>query len=136
MVQAPVGIKCHDCARMPRSAQIRLKPERGLRAVGVAIGLGLAAGVVLSSLGGNVGFFGLIVAFGVGYGIGEAVKRASGYYRAESTGWIAAAGGAIAYLSPLALAPALFGYGIGQGTVIFQVLYAAIAAFSAYRQSS
>ena len=49
MVQAPVGIKCASCARMPRSARVRMKPDRALRAVGAAIAVAVVVGVVLAS---------------------------------------------------------------------------------------
>ena len=43
MVHAPVGVKCRDCARMPRSALVRLKPAKAATAIAATAGAALAA---------------------------------------------------------------------------------------------
>ena len=71
-----------SCARMPRSARVRLKPDRALRAVGAAIAVAVVGGVGLASLAATpFGFFGFLIAYGVGRGAGELVLRASGRFR-------------------------------------------------------
>ena len=101
MVHAPVGVKCRDCARMPRSALVRLKPRAGghghrrLRGgAAVAIGIALAA-----LTGSSFGFFGLLISFGVGIVMAEIVTRSSGYYRGRESGLIAAGASILAYVS-------------------------------------
>ena len=54
MVFSAVGIKCKDCARLPRSARVMLKPGKLALAIaaglGTAIGLGFAYYYILGSL--------------------------------------------------------------------------------------
>jgi hypothetical protein len=134
MVQAPVGIKCRTCARMPRSAQVRLKPDRAARAAAVALALGLVIGVALSALPGSYGFFAFIVAYFVGRGMGSAVKRGSGYYRGQTSAAIAAFGCLVAYISPVVLAPLIYGEHHSAQLIVFDVVLGSIAAFIAYRE--
>jgi hypothetical protein len=121
---AAVGIKCPECARLPRSARVRLKPRRAAAAIGVAAGAGLAIGLGLAVLA-TVGlFFALLLGYLVGLAIGELVLRASGRYRGPETAWIAVAGSLIAYAVPAAL----------QSAGVFTLIGAALAAYIAYRQ--
>jgi hypothetical protein len=137
MVQAPVGIKCRTCARMPRSALVRMKPDRALRAVGAALGVVAVGGIALASLAAtSFGFFGFLIAYGVGRGTGELVLRASGRFRGQATGAVAAGGALGAYLAPFALEPLLFGNSISQRFGVFQVLLGLVAGFFAYRQAA
>src|SRR5680860_1101481 len=34
MVYSPVGVKCNDCARLPRSARLGMTPSRWVKAIG------------------------------------------------------------------------------------------------------
>ncbi len=137
MVQSPVGIKCADCARMPRSARVRLRPDRAIRAVGAALAVTVAGGVALASLATTgFGFFGFIIAYGVGRGGGELVLRAAGRFRGQTTGAIAAAGAFGAYLAPFALIPLLYGDQYSQRFGVFEVVLGAVAGFFAYRQAA
>jgi hypothetical protein len=137
MVQSPVGIKCASCARMPRSARVRLKPDRALRAVGAAVAVAVVVGVGLASLAATpFGFFGFLIAYGVGRGAGELVLRASGRFRGTTTGVIAAAGALGAYLSPFVLAPAIYGDRLSQRFGVIQVVLGCVAGFFAYRQAA
>ncbi len=131
---AAVGIKCRECARLPRSARVRLQPGRAGRALLAAFGLGTLAGVLFSFAGGiGVGFLSFIVAWLVGIGVGRATLGASGRYRSSRVGWIAAGGAAWAYVLPgivialVSSTPALAGV---------QVIGLLIAAFFAYREAS
>src|SRR5664279_1211192 len=79
MLHAPVGVKCRDCARMPRSALVRLKPAKAATAIAATAGAAIAIGVALAALNGTgFGFFGFLVAFGVGAVMAEIVTRTSG----------------------------------------------------------
>jgi hypothetical protein len=137
MVQGPVGNKCRRCARQPRSALVRLKPDRAVKAVAASLGLGLLCGVVLTAIVGTpVGFFGFILAYGAGLLIGEAVKRASGYYREPAAGWIAAAGGAVAMATPIVLYSHLFDGRLSDQAKVVELVLGVVAAFAAYRQAT
>jgi hypothetical protein len=137
MVAAPVGIKCRSCARMPRTARVRLRPDRALRAAGAALLVVALGGVALASLAAtSFGFFGFLIAYGVGRGAGELVLRAAGRFRGQTTGAIAAVGALGAYLAPFVLEPLLYDDSLSQRFGVFQVLLGAVAAFFAYRQAA
>ena len=135
MVYTPVGIKCPDCARLPRSAIVRLKPNRAARAVAAAIGVGAAMGVGIVLLQGIGLFFALILGWLIGIAMGEVVLAASGRYRGPTTGWIAVGGCIWAYAVPY-----LIYYGVDLGGVarsanlIWVVFGAAIAGYVAYNR--
>jgi hypothetical protein len=137
MVYTPVGIKCPECARQPRSALVRLKPNRAARAVAVAFGLGALMGVGIVLLQDIGLFFALILGWLIGIGMGEAVLAASGRFRSPTTGWIAVGGSLWAYLFPYVLF-----YGADLGGVAdslarapFVVLGAAIAGYVAFNRT-
>jgi hypothetical protein len=136
MVYSAVGIKCPECAKLPRSAIVTLKPNRAARAVLAAFlgGLAMALGIVLLQ---DVGlFFALILGYLIGIGMGELVLWASGRYRAPITGWIAVGGCVWTYLAPYLL---FYGADLGDvarsGNAIFVVLGAGIAAYIAYQRT-
>ncbi|MDX6532752.1 MAG: hypothetical protein QOF68_496 [Gaiellales bacterium] len=132
MVQSAVGIKCRDCARLPRSALVTLKPRTAARAVAAAFGAGTGFGILLGYAGGGLGlgFFTIIIAFVVGLFTGRAVLKATGRYRSSTTAWIAAAGAAWAYVVP-AVVVAITGSGAQAGAQLIGLL---IAGFVAYRE--
>ena len=139
MVQAPVGIKCRTCARHAalgaRAAEARPRREgrrRGRR------GRGLVGGVALASLAATpFGFFGFLIAYGVGRGTGELVLRASGRFRGQATGAIAAAGALGAYLTPIPARAADRTATRSRGSSGWsQVVLGAVAGFFAYRQAA
>ena len=137
MVYSAVGIKCPECARLPRSATVRLKPDRALRAAATALAAGAAMGFGILVLQGIGLFFALLLGYLIGLGMGELVLNASGRYRGREVGWIAAAGCIWAYVFPYLLA-----LGVNVGDVAnslarapFVVLGAIIAAVVAYRQT-
>jgi hypothetical protein len=137
MVYSPVGIKCPDCARQPRSARVTLRPGRALGAIAAAFGAGAAMGFGIVVLQGVGLFFALILGYLIGIAMGELVLAASGRYRAPSTGWIAAGGSIWAYVFPYVLY-----YGADLGGVAnslsrapFVALGAGIAAYIAYQRT-
>ena len=132
MVPAPVGIKCRDCARMPRSARVSLRPQKAARAVAAAFGVGSGLGVLLAFAGGaGLGFFTLIVAYFVGILTGRATLRAAGYHRADATAWIAAAGAAWAYICAGIVIGASVG---GDPRLYVQAIGLLVAGFFAHRE--
>jgi hypothetical protein len=137
MVQGPVGIKCPTCARLPRSARPHLKPEKAAAALLVSVALGLALGAGLAATEGAViGLFAFIVAYGVGWLLGEGVKRGAGYYRGQATGVVAAFGAALAYASSIPIADYLYGISYSRAALGFTAVGGIIAAVVAYRQTS
>ena len=134
MVPAAVGIKCRECARMPRSARVGLRPQNAARAVAASAGAGTGLGVVLAYAGySGLGFFTIIVAFFVGYLVGRATVRGGGYYRGDTAGWIAAGGAAWAYV----LAGIVIAAQTGTSTrFAIQGLGLLVAAFFAHREAS
>ena len=135
MVYTPVGIKCPDCARLPRSAIVRLRPDRAARAILAAflVGGGMGVGIVILQ---DVGlFFALILGWLIGIGMGEAVLTASGRYRAPTTGWIAVGGCIWAYAVPYLLYyGANFGAVARSAGLVWVVLGAGVACYVAYNR--
>jgi hypothetical protein len=103
MVYSAVGIKCPECGRLPRSALVRLKPDRAARAIAAALVGGAAMGFGILILQGVGLFFALIIGYLIGIGMGELVLRASGRFRGRATGAIAIAGCIWAYAFPYLL---------------------------------
>jgi hypothetical protein len=131
-VHAAVGIKCRDCARLPRSARVTLKPRAAARAVAAAAGVGTGFGVGLSFVGGfGLGFGTFILAYVVGLVMGRAVLAAAGRYRATATAWIAVGGAVWAYLLPAVVIAIHLG---AAGPAGVQGLGALIAGYVAHRE--
>ena len=136
MVYTPVGIKCPDCARQPRTAMVRRRPDRAARAIAAAIGVGAAMGFGIVLLQGVGLFFALILGWLIGIGMGEVVLAASGRYRAPATGWIAMGGCVWAYAVPY-----LIYYGADVGDVArsagfaWVVIGSGIACYVAYNRT-
>jgi hypothetical protein len=137
MVYSAVGIKCPECAKLPRSALVRLKPDRAARAVLAALVGGAVAGFAILTLQGIGLFFALILGWLLGIGMGELVLAASGRFRGPTTGWIAVGGCIWAYLVPYLL---ILGVDFGEvadslARAPFVVLGAGIAAYIAYQRT-
>ena len=132
MVHAAVGIKCRDCARLPRSARVSLKPAIAVRGIGAALGVGTGFGILLSLVGGyGLGLATFVIAYVVGLACGRAVLSATGRYRAPATAWIAAAGAAWAYVMPAVVIAVKLG---GAAPVGVQGIGLLIAGFIAHRE--
>ena len=136
MVHAPVGVKCRDCARMPRSALVRLKPARAATAILAAVGTALGAGIAMGALANSgFGFFGFLVAFGIGVLMAEVVKRSSGYYRGREVGIIAGGGSILAYVIAWQAVPLLYAHErLAPNWVTLQLVFGVVAAVVAYRR--
>ena len=102
MVFAAVGVKCRECAKMPRGSRVTLKSGHLARAVAAGLGAGTAVGFVYYYILGAGRFFFLIffIAAGIGWLVGEAVIRASGHYHGLSTAIVAAASTVWAFVIP------------------------------------
>jgi hypothetical protein len=137
MVYTPVGIKCPDCARLPRSAIVRLKPDRAARTIVAAAVGGLVLGLGILLLQAAVGlFFTLILGYLIGLAMSEIVLWGSGRYRSRTTALIAIGGCIWAYVVPYGLF-----YGVSLGDVarssglIWVVIGAGIACYVAYNRT-
>jgi hypothetical protein len=137
MVYGAVGIKCPECARLPRSAIVSLKPNRAARAVAAAVLGGAAMGFGILILQGIGLFFALILGYLIGIGMAELVLAASGRYRGPTTGWIAAGGALWAYVFPylVTLGSDLGAVANSLSRAPFVVLGAVIAAYIAYQRT-
>jgi hypothetical protein len=136
MVHAPVGVKCRECARMPRSALVRLKPAKAAAAIAAAAGTALAVGIAMGALANSgFGFFGFLVAFGVGVVMAEVVTRTSGYYRGPEAGAIAAGGSVLAYVVAWQAVPILDSHArLSSNWITLQLVFGVVAAVIAYRR--
>jgi hypothetical protein len=137
MVYSAVGIKCPECARQPRSAIVRLKPNRAARAIAAAFFGGIAIGIGMLVLQAAVGlFFTLILGYLVGLAMAELVMWASGRFRGPTTGAIAVGGCIWSYVVPYGLF-----YGVDLGDVArssalaWVVIGAAIACYVSYTRT-
>ncbi|MFH0916371.1 MAG: hypothetical protein V1912_07995 [bacterium] len=122
MIYSAVGIKCRECAQMPRSSRVTLKSGRLLRAVAAGLGTGTAVGFAYYFILGSIGFFFFFffVAAGIGYLVGEAVLRASGHYHGLQTAVVAALSTLWAFLIPPVIASFL-SFGVSWDAVVFTV---------------
>lgn len=144
MIFSAVGIKCRECAKMPRSARVTLKHGRLLRAIGAGLGVGTAVGFAYYFILGTIGFFFLFffVAAGIGYLVGEAVRRSSGYYRGLETAIVAVLSTIWAFVFPPIVA-AFLTFGVSWDVIVFSLsgrgalnwVIMAIAAFLAWRRN-
>jgi hypothetical protein len=137
MVYTPVGIKCPDCARLPRSAIVRLKPDRAARTIAAAAVGGAVLGLGILLLQAAVGlFFTLILGYLIGIAMSEIVLWGSGRYRSPTTAAIAVGGAIWTYVVPYVLF-----YGVNLGDVAHSaglawvVVGAAIACYVAYTRT-
>jgi hypothetical protein len=100
LVYTDVGVRCRSCAnvrRVPTYDVPALFLFRGIAAAAISgVTLGVAWRILLPF---NTGFFfGFLVAFGLGYAVGESVSWATNRKRGPTLQGIAAAGVVAAYL--------------------------------------
>lgn len=145
MIYAAVGVKCRECAKMPRSSVVTLKTGRFARAVAAGLGAGTAIGFAYYYILGAFRFFFLafFIAAGIGYLVGEAVQRASGRYHGLQTAVIAVVSTLWAFVIPPLFSVFLnmgFGwssivFGFTQTTGVINWVMMALAAFFAWRRN-
>src|SRR5665811_648784 len=143
MVYSAVGIKCKECARLPRSARVAFGPDRWARSVATALVGGAVVGFVYYFLLSAVGFFFLafLIGAGIGYVMGEMVLRAARFYRGVEPAAIAVAGTIWAFIFPPVLSAVLrFGlsidvvvFGFSRGAVV-NWLVMAVAGYFAWQR--
>lgn len=76
MRESPVGMKCRDCARLPRRAITIGKPRNYMIAAGVSASAAAVLGALLTFF--SIPFFGFILPLLTGFAIGSMVRRFSG----------------------------------------------------------
>lgn len=134
-VHAAVGVKCPECGRLPRAALGRVPTHRVVLASAVAFALSAVLGYALVTIGPN--FFGIILAYLAGLGVGRAARAAAGGFRDPQLGRIAGA----AAFTGIALIPVarLLVAGAGAESAvrfIFIAVGGVAAAFAANQQVS
>lgn len=79
MVQTLVGPRCPDCANLKRLPTYEVSPRQYLIAVGVGMGVAIAAGFVWALIWNAIHFLflSLLIAAGIGYAIGEVISLAT-----------------------------------------------------------
>jgi len=80
LVQTPTGARCRNCARLQRSPIYQLTWTHYLRAIGVGAALAVAGGLIWVLLPIR-GFFTLLLGWGFGLLLAEAMSRAVRYKR-------------------------------------------------------
>jgi len=123
MVQAPVGIRCQEHGKAPKSPMYQVSRGYIARGFGAAIVVGVGGGIALAFAVPFLGdFYGGIAVAGIGYLVGEAIYRASNYKRgtplivASVVGMVVAL---VAFLVILGGVPTLFELlGLGAGTYL------------------
>ena len=105
VVQHPVGIRCTECGRPTRIPAFEVTPVYYARAVGAAIGIGIAGviglvlvTVLLSPLGPVSYYARLLVLVGVGYLMGSGVSLAVNRKRGRGLQWVVGVGVVMAFL--------------------------------------
>ena len=73
MRQAAVGQKCPRCARLPRSARARGKPQHYVKASAAALAVAVVGGYFMLVIRGRIGIGAIILPALLGYAVGRAV---------------------------------------------------------------
>jgi len=100
MVQTPVGARCSACARMYKLPTFRVSTGYYLRAIGVALGMSIACGLVWGLVSSFIPFFylNILLAFGAGYAIGEVISISVNRKRSKGLAAIAGTALVISYV--------------------------------------
>ncbi|MPZ24776.1 MAG: hypothetical protein GEU28_14900 [Dehalococcoidia bacterium] len=101
LVQTPVGARCSDCGREPKSVAYEVRPLLFARMTALAVGGGIPLGLLwaFASPGRSlIGFFSLLIAAGVGWLAAKGMERAAEYRRGTAVRWFAVAAILIAYV--------------------------------------
>ncbi len=103
LVQTPVGARCLDCAKLYKLPTFKVTTQHYLRAVGTALGMAIACGLVWGLIIGlfPFGYLNFLLAAGAGYAIGEVVGLSVNRKRGTGLAIIAGAAVAVSYLVSL-----------------------------------
>ena len=120
MVYSAVGIKCKECATLPRSARATLKTNKFLLAIAAGLWTATVLGFAYYYILGSIRFFFvfIFVSAGIGYLVGEVISRTSGRYHGLKTAIAAGAATLWAFVLP-PITAAFISYGVNWNTVVF-----------------
>jgi hypothetical protein len=129
MVQTPVGIRCHECARLKTLPTYQVTFLYYLRAIGAGIGIAVVLGFIWWAVNSVLPFLllRLIIAAGVGYSIGEIIGLSVNRKRGIGLAVISGASATLCY----AIANLVFSLPIGVMAIVINILMLAIAIFMA-----
>jgi hypothetical protein len=133
MVETPVGMKCRECARPPRSALPHGKPIQYLGAAGAALAAGVVGGLLLGQLLAAVPmarFLSFWIGIGFGVGVGEATRRGAQGNRGPLFAAIAGVGALIGAVAASVSAALVGGWGLGLFGSVFAIGAAVIYVLS------
>lgn len=133
-VTAAVGIKCKDCGRISRAAQARVPLAKVAQGAAAGIVLGLLAGFLFQEFRNTFSFFSLFLAWGIGIGVAEGVRRAAGGFRDTSIAMVASLCSFVGVLWPAIFIEIQQGGRIRLDQLLFPVVAACVAAFFAYKR--
>ena len=127
MVYSPVGIKCQECARLPRSARLTFGPDRWARSIAAVVIGGAAVGYLYYFVLSMVGYFYLafIVGGAIGYLMGVLVLRSTRYFRGREAAAVAVGGTIWAFVFPPVFS-AIARFGLSLDVVVFGFTRAAL----------
>lgn len=129
-VDAPIGMRCPDCARPDRSGGLRRQPDQIARAAGVAVLGALVGGAVIGGVRLVLPIGGLIAAWFVGLQLGRQVRTAARGNTVDVIRGVALAG-AVGSAAVAEVVIAVAG-GRALSVGIYTVLRAGIAAYGAW----
>lgn len=127
-VDAPVGMRCPDCARPDRGGGLRRRPDQIGRAAGVALLGALVGGALVGGVRLLLPIGGLIAAYLVGLQIGQRVREAARGNTVDVVRGIAVAGA----LGCAVVAEVVVGLGGRPVVSITTLLAAGAAGFGAW----
>ena len=139
LVQAPVGVRCPDCAKLHRLPTFHISTRYYLRAAGTGLGMAVVSGVVWRVVMSLVPFFGLnlLLALGAGYAIGEVISLSVNRKRGTGLAVVGGVALVISYLVSLWVAILLLGipfqwvFHMGLVNILIDLLALALGIFVA-----
>jgi hypothetical protein len=120
----PVGVRCRECANIRRLPMYNISAGYMLRGLGAAVVTGGVLGLIWGAIlpFSPSFFFGLLVGFGLGYAVGEAVSISTNRKVGVPLQAVAAAGVILAYLIRSAILASAW-RGVDIGDILTQDLF-------------
>ncbi len=131
-VEAPIGMRCPDCARPDSGGGLRRRPDQIGRAAAVAVLGALVGGALIGGVRLLLPIGGLIVAYVVGLQVGQRVRAAASGNTVDVVRWVALTGaGTSALVADVVEVVGRTG-SVGLALSINTLLAAGVAAFGAW----
>lgn len=142
MIFAPVGAKCAECAQVPKTALVRVKPERQVLVIIAGLLSAAVGGYLFGILISVMSLLAFLVAYGLGMAVGEAVSWASGRYHGTGLATWAATCAGLGIMFPFllmgvslyGLTSQVIGFTLAYGG-IWKLIWIAAAALGAWRRN-